>query len=78
MFGGVTNQGIHALDGAGEVLLARHFVAAFAVAQRLAVFVVDIYQIDVARHVQLARTQLAHAHDPHLGTLAIGFGGCAV
>ena len=75
VFGGVTDQGVHAFDGAGEILLARDFVAAFAVALRLAVFVVHINQVDVARHVQLAGTELAHADDPHLGTLAIGFGG---
>ena len=78
VLGGVANQGVHALDGAGEVLLARHLVAAFAVAQALAVFVVHVNQVDVARHIQLLGTELAHADDPHLGALAVRFGGCAM
>ena len=78
MLGGLANQGVHAFDGAAEVFLARDLVAAFAVACGFAVFVVDINQVDVAGHIQLSGTQLAHADDPHLGALAIGLGGHAV
>ena len=72
---GVANQGVHALNGAGEVFLARHLVAAFAVAQRFPVFVVHINQVNVTGHIQLTGAQLAHAEDPHFSALAIGLGG---
>ena len=78
VFGGLANQGIHAFDGAGKVLLAADLVAPLAVARGLAVFFVDINQVNVAGHVQLARPELAHAHHPHFGPLAARFEGRAM
>ena len=43
-----------------------------------AVLVVHINQVNVAGHIELARTQFAHAHHPHLGSLTAGQHGCAV
>ena len=75
---GITDQGVHALDGAGEVILTRDFVAAFTVAQGFAVLVVHINQVDVTGHVQFTGTQLAHADDPHFSALPICLGGHAM
>ena len=36
----------------------------------LAIVVVHVDQVDVARHVEFARAELAHADDPQLGALA--------
>ncbi len=41
------------------------------VAGGLAVVVVEVDQVDVARHVELARAELAHAHDPELRAPAV-------
>jgi len=70
VLGGVADQAVDQLDGAGEVFLHRNLAAAVVAAGGLAVLVVDVDQVDVARHVQLARAQLAHADHPQLGAFA--------
>jgi hypothetical protein len=55
-----------------KVFLVGHAAAAVGVAGGFAVLVVDVDQVDVARHVELARAQLAHADHPQLGALAFG------
>ena len=37
---------------------------------RVAVFLIDVDEIDVGRHVELARAELAHADDPEIDALA--------
>ena len=70
MFGGVAHQAVNGLHGAGEVFLYGDLAAPVFPASGFAVFVVDIDQVDVGRHIQLARAQLAHADHPHLGPFA--------
>ena len=38
----------------------------------VAVVLIDVDQVDVAGHVELARAQLAHAHDPQFGAAPVG------
>ena len=70
MLGGVADQALDQLDGAGEVFVHRDLPAPVVAAGGFAIVVVDVDQVDVARHVQLARAELAHADHPQLGALA--------
>jgi len=78
MLGGVAHQRVDAAHGPGEVLVVADATPAVRQAGGFTVFVVDVDQVDVARHIELARAQLAHAHDPQRGGFAAGGGGRAV
>ena len=67
VFGHFTDRVVDVLDRLGEVLVVADAVAAVFVAGGLAVFVVDVDQIDVAGDVELARAEFAHADHPELG-----------
>jgi hypothetical protein len=74
VFGGVTHQRVNAFDGLREVVDVVDAVAPAVDTGGLAVFVEHVDQVDVAGHVEFARTQLAHADNPQLGTFAAGCG----
>ena len=74
VLGRVADQAVDQLDGAREVVLHRDLPAPIGAPGGLAIGIVDVDQVDVARHVQLARAELAHADDPQLGALAGGLG----
>ena len=69
MFCGLTHQLMDRAHHFGKVLLVGNLPPPIRLAGGLAVLVVHINQVDVARHIQLARTQLAHAHHPKSATL---------
>ncbi|MNS94994.1 hypothetical protein D3C72_1292320 [compost metagenome] len=72
MLGHVAHQRIDALHGPREVLLVRQLAAPVGIAGRVAVHVVQVDEVDVAGHVELARAELAHADHPQLRALAFG------
>ncbi len=74
ILGGVADQRLQAARQLGEVLLRTQGLRAVAVA----VFRIDIHQVDVRRDVQLAAAELAHADDPELDRLARGVAQRAV
>ena len=76
--GGVANQGVNQFDGFGKVVVVADASTTIGQAGGLAVFVVHINQVDVARYIQLARAKFAHANDPQYRALAAGGGGHAV
>ena len=82
VLGGLANQRVDQLDLGGKVFVVGD--AALAWHQRLraasgvAIVVVDVDQVDVAGDIQLTPAQLAHAHHPQLGALAVRADGCAV
>ena len=78
VLGGVAHQAVDGLDGAGEVFVVGDAAPAALDACGVAVVLIHIDQVDVARHVQLARAQLAHADDPQLHRLALRALGRAV
>ena len=69
VLGGLAHGVVDVFDRLAKVLVVADAVAALFVAGGFAVVVVDVDQVDVAGHVELARAQLAHAHHPHLGAL---------
>jgi hypothetical protein len=71
VLGGVAHQGVDDFDGLAKVFLVGNTAPAVGHASGVAVQVVDVDQVDVAGHVELARAQLAHAHHPQLRTLAL-------
>ena len=70
MFRGLANQSEKGFDGSAEIFLHRDFADALCVARRFAIFVIHINKVDVARDIQLARAQLAHADHPKLCSFA--------
>jgi len=70
VFGGLTHGVVDVFDGLAEILVVADAVAPLRVPGGFAVLVVDVDQVDVARHVEFARTELAHADDPELSPLA--------
>jgi hypothetical protein len=48
MLGGIAHQGKDGLDGSAEILMDGDLAQALSIACRLAVFIVDIDQVDVA------------------------------
>ncbi|MCY1525749.1 hypothetical protein D9M68_607410 [compost metagenome] len=70
VFGGFAHGVVDVLDRLAEVLVVADAVAALGIAGGLAVVVVHVDQVDVARHVELARAELAHADHPELSPLA--------
>jgi hypothetical protein len=71
VLGGIAHQRIDGLDHLGKKLLVGNAPAAFGVAGRLAVLVVDVNQVNVAGHIEFTRAQLAHANDAQLAQLAL-------
>ena len=75
VLGGLANQRVNQLDLGGKVLvvgdaaLARH--QRLRAAGSVAIVVVDVDQVDVAGDIELSPAQLAHAHHPQLGALAV-------
>ena len=78
MLGGVAHQSKDGLDGSAEVFLYGDLAQTFGIASCLTILVIDIDEIDVARDIEFSRTQLAHAHHPKLGFLAVGQHGRAM
>ena len=72
VFGGVANQAVQGAHGTAKVFLIAEAATPLCVTAGLAVLVVDIDQVDVARDIQFTRTQLAHAHHPERYRLALG------
>ena len=72
MFGGVANLGVDELHGFGEIVVVADAPTSVGLASGLAIFVVHIDHVDIAGHVQLACTQLAHAHNPQHRAFAVG------
>ena len=70
MFSGLANQSEKGFDGSAEIFLNRNFADALCVASCFAIFVIHINKVDVARDIQLARAQLAHADHPKLCSFA--------
>jgi hypothetical protein len=75
---GVAHQRVDDLHRLGEVFLVFDAATAIGFARGFAVVVVDVDEIDIAGHVELAPAELAHAHHPHLGPLAVRADGRAV
>ena len=78
MFGRVTNQAVNQFDGLGKVIMVADAPATIGQATGFAVFVVHINQVNVARHIQLARAKLSHADDPQHGAFALRRRGHAI
>ena len=78
VLGGVADQGVDRAHRLGEVLLVRDAAAPLGIAAGFAVLVVDVDQVDVARDVEFACAELAHADDPEQGARAAGGRGFAV
>ncbi|MCY1523352.1 hypothetical protein D9M68_582470 [compost metagenome] len=72
VLGHVAHQRIDALHGPREVLLVGQLAAPVGIAGRVAVDVVQVDEVDVAGHIELARAELAHADHPQLRALAFG------
>ena len=70
---GVADQGVDQLDRLAEVAMVVDLAAPIVTPGGFAVFFVHINQVDVAGDVELARAQLAHAHDPKRAACAVGF-----
>ena len=70
--GGLADQCVQALGHPRKVLVHAGGAGAVGAACGLAVFFVDVDQVDVGRHIELACTELAHAHDPEVHALALG------
>ncbi len=64
VLGGFPHQGVDGLHGPPEVFLVGEAAAAAVHPGGLALVLIDVDHVDVAGHVQFARTQLAHADDP--------------
>jgi hypothetical protein len=60
--GGVADQRVQAAREQRKILVRRHALRP----ARLAAFFVDVDEVDVGRHVELARAELAHADDPEV------------
>ena len=71
VLGGVANQAVDGAHGAAKVLLVGQAAPPVCIGSGLAVLVVHINQIDVTRHIELARAKLAHANDPQLRRLPV-------
>ena len=69
------NHGLHSLDDLGEIFMVADTPCSagspryIGCASGLAIFVIDINQIDVARYIEFARAQLTHANNPQRGFL---------
>ena len=72
VFGGVANSGVDRTHQLAKIFLVGNATTAQCIACRLPVLVIDIHQVNVARHVELARPEFAHADHPYLGPRAIG------
>ena len=69
MFCGLAHQLVDSANHFGKVFLVGDLASPIRPTCGLAVLVVHINQVDVARHIQLACAQLAHAHYPKSATL---------
>ena len=78
MFGGVADQAVDDLHRMGKVLMVGNAAAPLGVAGRFSVLCIHIDQVDVAGHIELARTELAHADHPQGHGLPVGRERCAV
>ena len=78
MLGHFADQRIDALDRAGEIFMVGNAAPAIGLARGLAFVFVDVDQVDVAGDIELACTELAHAHDPQRHHLALGAHGRAM
>ena len=71
------NHGLDYFDDLGEILMVADAscpsgnTRCIRCARRLSIFVIDINQIDIARDIELARAQFAHANDPQHGFFAV-------
>ena len=72
VLGGVADQSEDQTYRAGKILLVGDPAVAVRRSGCFAVFVVDVDQVDVARNIELARTELAHADNPQLCAFAEG------
>ena len=70
--GGVADQREQPLGDEAEVLVEAHRALAVGAAGGVAVVLVHVDEVDVGGHVELARTELAHADDPQLHRPAVG------
>ena len=78
MVGGVAHQGVDAAYQLAKIRLVRNTPPPIGIACRIAVLVVDVDEVDVARDIQLPRPQLAHAHNANLRACAMGRARLAV
>jgi hypothetical protein len=62
VFRGLADQGVKALRDLRKVFVRRDGLSTIG----LAAFFIDVDQVDVRRHVQLARAELAHPDDPEI------------
>ena len=80
VFGGFADQRVEALADLRKILVradAAGAVAALA-AVGVTIFLVDVDQVDVGRHIEFARAELAHADDPEVDLGAGLVARCAV
>ena len=69
------NHGLHSFNDLGEVLMVADTPSSagssrcIGCASGLAIFVIDINQINVTRYIEFACAQLAHANNPQRGRL---------
>ena len=68
----LAHQSVDGLDDAGEIFVIRQFAAAVGQAGGFAVVFINVDEVDVARDIQLAGTEFAHADHPELHGLAFG------
>ena len=67
VFRALTHSLVDVFDQLAEKFVVGDAQATLGIAGGLAVLVVDINQVNVARDVEFSRAQFAHAHDPALG-----------
>ena len=73
VFGDLADQRVETAGELREILVGAGRMRAVG----RAVFLVDVDQVDVGRHVQLARAELAHADDPEVDAPTGRVQGCA-
>ncbi len=71
MLGRVTNQCEDGPHHLAKIFLVRDTTAAIGVSHGFTVVVIQINQVNVAGHIELARPQLAHANNAQLGAGAV-------
>lgn len=71
MLGGVAHQAVDGLDGARKVFVVGDAAPAIGHAGGFAIVLIHIDEVDVARDIELAGAQFAHADDPQLHGLAL-------
>ena len=83
MLGCFADQVVQPFGGFGKILqktdgCARRGAGLWPVCGGFPIGFIQVHQVDITGNVELPGAQLAHANDPEIGPVAIGFERCAV